>query len=309
MEYVVDLAEEVIAKIRSGELEVQGLEIRDKRKIIRYVVKGFEKIQTNSLGQPEHPQLQLLQSAMSVQQILGMAAIAQNAALATSLKRVEAKLDAINERLATMENQLRSISTEIAMTREAVFREPLAKLSAARSAMAHAIRLNDIPSKVAAVKDIEESGALLLSRAEILVRQRQNNVPAFMHGRTTELRELVSGAAQAFLIASDLHVQLKGPEIASRIAREISSRIKKLIQEIKDFLMNDDWLPYRAAAQLDSDEMVVELGKLMTRTLHETTGRAMFIELGLYNHEAGVDDSETVDQGISFIPVPSSLTI
>ena len=310
MELAFDLAKEVMEKIRSGEWEIHGLQIREtSKKSIRFVAKGFEYIQTNSDGLPVHPQLDILRSALNVQQILGMAAIAQNASLAVSLKHMEEKLDAITDRLISIEGQLKCIGTDLAMTRAASFQAPVAKLSAAKNAMIHAIRYNNTSSLITAAKDIEESGRLLLNHAEILVRKQMNNLPAFLYGKTTELSELLVGATHAFLIASDLHVRLKAPDIALRITRNISTRIEKLICEISAALSNGDFLPYRAAAHLDSDEEIAQLGQLITTALHETVGRSMLIELAHQSHETITDELLVEHKLITFVPVPPLLGV
>ena len=238
-----------------------------------------------------------------------MAAIAQNAALAVSLKRMEAKLDVITDRLISLEKQLQSVGTELVMTRAAIFQAPVAKLSAAKNAMTRAIRHNDTPSLITVAKDIEESGRLLLNHAEILVQEKMNKLPAFLHGKTTELRELFAGATQAFLIASDLHIRLKAPDIALRITRNVGTRIEKLISQISAALSNSDLLPYRAAAHLDTDEEIALLGQQMTRALHEAVGRSMLIELADQSHEAFTTEPLVEHKLISFVPVPPLLGV
>src|SRR5687767_12334154 len=91
-----EAALDIIRRLASGELEVHGILLRDAAgKKFRYILRGLEEVSRETVRLADVPGLKALQAAISETQILQAITIAQNAAIAASLRRIEVSLESI----------------------------------------------------------------------------------------------------------------------------------------------------------------------------------------------------------------------
>jgi hypothetical protein len=96
----------VIRGLASGKLEVLGIVVREAAsKKFRYILRGLESLPTEI---ERLEPLQALEGAIGKMQVLQTIAIAQNAATAQTLRRIEARMKAIESRLDGIEAKTQS---------------------------------------------------------------------------------------------------------------------------------------------------------------------------------------------------------
>ena len=101
---------DIVRRITAGELEVHGIILRDANtKKFRYILRGFEDLPADVPSLGDLPPLEPLRAALNLTQILQIVSVAQNVAIAASLRRVEARLTAIEDRLSNIESRLKRV--------------------------------------------------------------------------------------------------------------------------------------------------------------------------------------------------------
>ena len=143
----------------------------------RYVLRGFEDLPLEAGGLGDLPPLELLHAAMNATQILQTITIAQNAAIAVSLRRIEAHLDSIERRLGGIETRLKRVETKQSLVLEALRTAPVSRLKAAKTAAVVALQHGDRTAMIAAGKDAQQASHDLLDQARHLVRVEEDGLP------------------------------------------------------------------------------------------------------------------------------------
>jgi hypothetical protein len=99
---VAEAASDILRQIGDGTLKIDGIVLRDAKGKIRYILRGFENLPNDSLRLADHPSLQPLRAVLQLQPILQLVMIAQNAATAASLHRIDDRLSDIDLRIRKM---------------------------------------------------------------------------------------------------------------------------------------------------------------------------------------------------------------
>ena len=283
-----DAAQSILARIASGELEVVGILLRrTKDKTFSHILRGAEQLGSEAVS--ETSPLAPLRGAMSMQQVLGLVAVAQNAAAAASLKRIEAKLEEIEQRLIGIEARLGNIEGTMSLILAANRDAPTSRLRAAKGAAINARRSNDRTALIMAAKDAEQAGRDLLSQAVQLIRVTQNGVPVgLLHPR--ELADLVHGAAEAMSIASAMHIALGSRDIASDLMHNTADAIEDVRKKLRTFFADSEFMMRRIETKLASDSEIAAVAALLRENQHWTRGRAVLIDAGLYGPSLDPDE-------------------
>lgn len=284
---------DILRRIARGELDISGIVVRDAAsKKIRYVLRGLENLPRDAGRLSNLSALEPLRAAMSVQQVLQLVTIAQNAAMATSLKRIEARLDAVERRLDGIEQRLERLEIKADLVLAAMRESPGSRLKAANGAAVNALRHDDRGALIEAAKDAETAARDLLAQARHLVRIEIRGVPVALRG-PAELSDLTSSAAEGMAAASAMQLALASSDLASRLMHETADTIEKMRKTLREHIADPEFLLRRLTAEMADDAKVIAAGDRLRMDQHWTRGRAVMIEAGLLRADHGGTGFET----------------
>ena len=161
---------DILRRIASGSLEIHGILLRDSDgKKFRYILRGVEDLSRAGARVTDLPPLDPLRSAMNLTQILQIVSVAQNAAVAASLRRIEAVLAEMERRLDGIDRRLQSVETKQILILDTMRAAPVSRLKAAKTAAIIALSHGDRTALIAAGKDAQQASHDLLEQAKHLV--------------------------------------------------------------------------------------------------------------------------------------------
>jgi predicted metal-binding protein len=270
---------EILRRLQSGELEVHGILLRDAvGKKFRYILRGFEDFDAARLA--ELPPFEPLRTAMNLTQLLQIVAIAQSAAIAASLRRVEARLHAIEERISDMQGRLSRMQTAQTLTLDALRTQPVSRLKAANAAAVIALQHRDRTALIAAGKDAQQAFHDLLEQARHLIRTEEDGVPVALR-LPGELADLGESAADAAYIASAIWIALDNQNAAVSVTRESAKTLRSMRQRLASVLADPEFMLRRMKVDEGRDGALRAAGQRLQRAMHASLGRALMIEQGL----------------------------
>jgi hypothetical protein len=247
-------AQDIFRRIASGELEIHGILLRKcSTKKFSHILRGLENVSSELATSGGASPLAPLEAVMSVQKLLGVIAIAQNAAAAASLKRIEGKLEEMDRRLV------------------------VSRLRAAKNAAINAVRSNDKTALIFAANNAEQAARDLLAQAIHLVRVKEDAIPVALLA-PRELADLTNSAAEAMSVASALHIALGSDDVASRLLHETADAIEGARRVLQNSLSDRELMMRRIASGLASDREIADAAIRLRDDQHWTRARAIMIE-------------------------------
>jgi uncharacterized membrane protein len=289
-----EAAQDIFRRIAAGELEVHGILLRETSgKRFTHILRGLENVGSDAATIAGQSPLAPLQAAMSLQNLLGIMAVAQNAAAAASLKRIEAKLEEIDQRLDGIDKRLERIERTTLLVLDAIRQAPVSRLKAAKNKAINARRSNDTNALISAASNVEQAARDILAQGLHLVRNREGGLPACLLG-PNELGDLIQSAAEAMSFASSLHITLGSPDLASRLMHETADSIEGARNTLRMCLSDRELMMRRIEIGMASD---AELGQLAARLREDqywTRGRAILIEEGLFGQSPDLMEFEAL---------------
>jgi len=300
---------DICRRIASGELEVAGIQVREAAsKQIRYILRGFETLEADSTVLDGLSPLAPLRQAIGITQLLGVVTVAQNAAIALSLRRIERGIERIEQVLAHMEQRLASIETEI---RDGMERSPFFRLKAAIRSGRDAYAAGDRTALRAAASDADQAAQNILAQAADLVAHKDDGLPRALKA-ATELRYLVESGAKAVAIASAMYLALGNREHAIEIVSDAGRTIETMRRRLHSVLTDPEFMLPRLANDQGNDGEIIAAGKALRDALHICRDREMMIRQGLISSDPERVAFERVEpvQDVGFVeirPVPDAL--
>jgi hypothetical protein len=301
---IAEAGQDIIRRIASGELEVHGIQLRDASKKIRYVLRGFENLPLEAGRLSNLPPLESLHAAMNATQILQVITIAQNAAIAVSLRRIEARLDSIESRLGGIETRLKRVDTKQNLVLEALRTAPVSRLKAAKTAAVVALQHGDRTALIAAGKDVQQASHDLLDQARHLVRVEEDGLPIAIL-LPVELADLAESAAEAASAASAIWLALDNQAAAAGIMRETADSLESMRRKLASTLIDPELMLRRIKVDEGQDAKLLAAGARLREAMLWSSGRAVMIEQGLILADpARVEFERAIPaDGIAFVPV------
>lgn len=276
-----DAGDDVLARIQSGTLEIAGLLVREAKGNRRYthLIRGVESAETTG-GLPDTSPLAPLQAAIGTQKLLGLVSIAQNAATAATLRRIEAKLDAMAARLSGMDKRLGNLQLNMTLVLATLKSSPVARLRAAATSGSIAHRLGERSALIMAAGQADRAARDLLDMAGHLVTIGQDTVPAALLA-PADLAGLVQGASDAAKVASALYMALSQDGDAARFMHETATAIEKMRNGLGMALVDRNVSIRRVSIGTVPDEAIRAMSATLRECQHAALGRALLIELGV----------------------------
>jgi hypothetical protein len=299
---------EIIRKLASGELEVHGILLRDTAgKKFRYILRGFEDLPKDAARLGDLPPLEPLRAALNVTQLLQVVAVAQNAAIAATLRRIEARLAAIEDRLTDIEGRLTRMQTTQTLTLAALRTQPVSRLKAAKAAAIVAWQHRDQTALIDAGKDAQQAFHDLLEQARHLVRTEEDGLPAALR-LPGEFADLCESAADAAYVASAIWIALGNREAAAAVTRESAEALQAWRRKLAGVLADPELLVRRANADEGRDADLLATGQRLQGAMHASLGRTVMIEQDLVTSDLGPASLERREliQDLAFVPILSS---
>jgi hypothetical protein len=296
---------DIIRKLASGELEVHGILLRDTDgKKFRYILRGFENLPTDGNQLVDLPPLQGLHAAMSMTQLLQVISIAQNVAVAASLRRIEASLSRIEGRLSEIERRLARIETNQKLVLDALRSMQVSLLKPAKTAAMVALQHGNKTALITAGNNAQQAFHALLEQARHLVRTEEGGMPVALR-LPTELADLAESAADAAYVASAIWLALDNQEAAAAVMREGADGIQSMRGKIGRVLTDPELLLRRLHIDEGRDTQVQEAGRRLEAAAHRSIGRAVMIEQGLIISDREKLSLERLDpvEGLAFVPL------
>lgn len=287
-----EAAADILRRIRSGELQISGIQIRESEsKKIRYILRGLENQSLDPSTILSTPPLQPLQAAIGLTQLMSAISIAQNAAITMSLKRIEAKLAAMDKRLDRMEGRLQQIDAKLDLMIQAFRSKPASKLRTALNSAEAARRLRNENVAALAAKDADEASKDIIAQARHLTVVEVDAVPvALMAPR--EIADLVAAGANAATVASSMYLGLGQSEIGGRILRDAADEIRAMRLTLARRLSDPEFLIRRFKAKIASDKDIIAAAASLRYEEEGLRNRAVLIDAGLILPEAEGTDFE-----------------
>lgn len=299
---------EIIRKLASGELEVHGILLRDTAgKKFRYILRGFENLPKDAAQLGDLPPLEPLRAALNVTQLLQVVAVAQNAAITATLRRIEARLAAIEDRLSDIEGRLTRMQTTQTLTLAALRTQPVSRRKAAKAAAIVAWQRGDQTALIGAGKDAQQAFHDLLEQARHLVRTEEDGLPVALR-LPVEFADLCESAADAAYVASAIWIALGNREAAAAVTRESAEALQAWRRKLAGVLMDPELLLRRAKADEGRDADLLAAGQRLQAAMHASLGRTVMIEQDLVTSDlepASLERREPV-QELAFVPILSS---
>ncbi len=297
---------DIIRKLASGELEVHGILLRDSAgKKFRHILSGFEDLPADPAKLGNLPPLEPLRAALDVTQLLQVVSVAQNAAMAATLRRIESRLGAIENRLAGIELRLGRLQTSQTLTLEAMRSQPLARLKAAKVAAVVALQHQDRTAMIAAGKEAQQAFHDLMDQARHLVRIEEDGLPVALR-LPDELADLSESAADAAYVASAIWMALDSRDAAAEVTRESAEGLQAIRRRLHAVYSDPEFLLRRMKADAGRDDALLLAGRRLEGAMHASLGRSVMIERGLIAAEPGALSLERIRPSAqpSFIPLP-----
>jgi hypothetical protein len=299
---------DIIRKLASGELEVHGILLRDSEgKKFRYILRGFEDLPKDIARLGDLPPLEPLRAALDVTQLLQVVSIAQNAAMAASLRRIEARLTAIDDRLSDIQGRLSRIQTTQTLTLDAIRTQPVSRLKAAKAAAVVALQHKDRTALIAAGKDAQQAFHDLLEQARHLVRTEEDGLPVALR-LPGELADLCESAADAAYVASAIWIALGNQNVAAAVTRESAEVFKSMRRKISTVLADPKFLLRRMKADEGRDDELRAAGRRLQSAMQASLGRSLMIEQGLVAPDPEQISFERIwpVHELAFLPLPDA---
>ena len=278
---------DICRRIASGELEVAGIQVREAgSKQIRYILRGFETLEADATVLDGLSPLAPLRQAIGITQLLGVVAVAQNAAIALSLRRIEYAIERIEQALADMGQRLASIETELHLIRDWMERAPVSRLKAAIRSGRDAYAAGDRTALRAAAMQADKSAQEILDKAARLVQlpRKDDGLPRAL-GAATELRDLVESGTKAVAIASAMYLALGNREHAIEIVSDAGRTIETMRRRLHSVLTDPELMLRRLANDRGNDGEIIAAGKALRDALHICRDREMMIRQGLISSD------------------------
>lgn len=273
-------AQSIIGQLKAGELEVHGILLRDTvSKKFRYILRGFEHLPANVQQLGGMPPLEPLQAAIGMTQLMQVVSIAQSAALAVTLQRIESRLDKIDSRMAGIERRLRDQASSLSVIRAALNAQPISRLRAAKTAAAVARQHKDQTALIAAGKDAQQAFHELLAQARSLIDAEAADLPVVLHC-PAELAGLCENGADAAYVASAIWMTLHSPRDAAKIMCEAAEVLQSVRDRLADIFTARTHLLQRIEADKGNDNALLEVARRLQNASHSCLGRALMIKLG-----------------------------
>jgi hypothetical protein len=291
---------DIVRRIGS-ELKVDGILLREiPPGKIRYLLRAASEVAEYTDSLPDLPRFDALRAVMLPQQIVGIMTIAQNAALAATLRRIERTLESMECRLEGIELRLTKVDLKLDLVRSAMRNAPVARLKSAKNQAVNALRHADRTALIAAAQSAEQAAWDLLFQATDLARIEIDGLPVALRC-PAELADLTRGTAEAMEIASAMHVALGSPA-ASRILEEAADALAGMRTKLRTALRDPELSYRRTNPELADTTNVVTAGSTLHHALHWMRGRAVMIGTGLISADPAAAEFETVREvdGIVF---------
>ncbi|MBS5905147.1 hypothetical protein [Roseomonas mucosa] len=301
-----DAGLDILRQLASGELEVHGILLRDTiGKKFRYILRGLEDLPADPASINSLPPLDPLRSALNMPQLLQAVTIAQNVAMAASLRRIEASLTRIESRLGGIEARLTRIETQQTLLLSGTRSAPASRLVAAKTAAVIALRAGDRTALIAAGQSAEEAARDLTAQARHLIRVQENGLPIALIV-PAELADLSEAAADASRVASAIWLTLDARNAAKQLMAETADGLEAMRRQLAAALRDPELAIRRAAAPLGTDADLATAGKRLQAALYETRGREQMILAGLLVSDPSGLEFEKAEaaQGLSIHPLP-----
>jgi len=301
---------EIIRKLASGELEVHGILLRDTEgKKFRYILRGFEDLPKDMARLGDLPPLEPLRAAMNVTQLLQVVSIAQNAAIASSLKKIEARITAIEDRLSDIQERLTRLQITQRLTLDAIRTQPVSRLKAAKAAAVVALQHRDRTALIGAGKDAQQAFHDLLEQALHLIRIEEDGVPVALR-LPDELADLCESAADAAYVASAIWMALENQQAAMAVLRESAEVFERMRRKLSTVLADPEFLLRRMKSDEGRDGDLREAGRRLQSVMQASLARSLMIELGLVAPDPEQILFERVEhvQELAFLPLPDTIS-
>lgn len=297
---------EIVRRIMSGELEIHGILLRDTMgKKFRYIIRGLEDLPSDAPNIPDLPSLDPLQSALNATQLLQAISVAQNAAIAASLRRIEAALDRITRQLAGIEGRLATIATRQTLLLEATRSAPASRLAAAKTAAVVAYQADDRTALISAGQNAEQAARDLLAQVRHLASVKEDGLPVALLA-PTELADLAGAAADAARVASAIWIALGAHDAARALMSKTSDELARTRRQIALALQDPAYALRRGQADLASDDQLLAAGRRIQGAMHEARGREMMIASGaIVMDQSGLEFESVAPSldGLSFVAI------
>lgn len=275
-----EAALDIIARI-GKDLRIDGIQLRDIRtgRITHLLRPGPDALQ-QAAPSSDSPVVSALQAVAGIQTFTAIVSIAQQAAMAATLHRIEAKLHAMEQRLGNIQQRIAGIDAKLDLVLAGLRESPVARVRAARNQALAARKRRDHTALSIAASNAETGARDLIAQAGHLVRVQLDGLPAALRCADA-LSELVSGAVEATEIASAMHLALGETGIAAGLLEEAASAIAVMQARLHSALTDPELVVRRTALALASTTDLVSLGEAMRRSRHVLRARAGLIEVGL----------------------------
>ena len=297
---------EIVRRIASGELEIHGILLRDTMgKKFRYIIRGLEDLPSDAANIPDLPSLGPLQSALNATQLLQAISVAQNAAMAASLRRIEVALDRITRQLTGIEGRLTTIATRQTLLLEATRSAPASRLAAAKTAAVVAFQAGDRTALISAGQNAEQAARDLLAQVTHLASVEENRLPVALLV-PTELADLAGAAGDAARVASAIWIALGAHDAARTLMSKTSDELARTRRQIALALQDPAYALRRGQANLGSDDQLLAAGRRVQGALHEARGREMMIASGaIVMDQSGLEFESVAPslEGLSFVAI------
>ena len=301
---------DIVRKLASRELEVHGILLRDTDgKKFRYILRGFEDLPKDAARLGDLPPLEPLRAAIGVTQLLQIVSVAQNAAVAASLHRIETRLVAIEERLADIQGRLTRMQTTQTLTLDALRTQPASRLKAAKAAAVVALQHRDRTALIAAGQHAQQAFNDLLEQARHLVRIEEDGVPVALR-LPGELADLCESAADAAYVASAIWIALDNQHNAATVTRASAEVLHSIRRQLASVLADPEFLLRRMKADEGRDGELQAAGMRLRNAMQWSIGRALMIEQGLITRDPEHLSLERVKPalGLEFAPLADAGT-
>lgn len=273
---------DICRRIASGEFEVAGIQVREAgSKKIRYILPGFENLPADRAFLDGLPPLAPLRQAIGITQLLNVVVIAQNAATALSLKRIERDLTEIKRSLDGIVERLRRLGAKVDLIVEGMRSSPLNRLESAVTAAVTAHRHGERSALIVAMGEADRAARDIRSQAQHLVGVVDEYGLPWALTVPDELANLIASAARATCTASSLHLALNQRDAAEKMLRETADTFEAMSKRLHSALTDPELILRRLANDSGNDEKIIGAGLALRRALHVCRGCEMMIRLDL----------------------------
>ena len=274
-----EAAADILLRITGGSLKLDGIVLRDTEGKIRYILRGFESLPKDASQLSVLPALRPLRAAMTLQHIVQVVSIAQNAAVAASLHRIEGRLKNIEQHLNDILSRLTNVQIKATLILAAITNSPTNRLKGAKTAARIALKNRDCTALTGAAQAAEHAARDILDQARNLVRVEDDGLPAALR-MPQELADLVASAADAFEVASAILVALERSDLASELLNEVVATLRGMRKRMAACFDDPERMLRRSKVDATLDNRQVAAGRELRDALHRCLGRQVLIELG-----------------------------